>query len=69
MNVKPESWNAFQIGQGGAYAGRTVSFMHEGTLITGTLESADSPPGATYAYLVVDGKLYSVTKMTLVEVR
>jgi hypothetical protein len=61
-----EKWAAHQIDRGGAYAGRTVEFETDDGQVKGHLDLAVQ--GAIYAYLVVDGTLHTLTKMTPVTV-
>lgn len=64
-----QTWNAFQLHGKPECIGRKVSFTSANDqTVTGILDEAHAPIGSIYALLVVDGTLYSVSKMTLVEV-
>lgn len=63
-----ETLNAFQL-KPDIHAGRKVSFMHDGEQIVGILDKPYAPAGSIYAFLTLDnGNVYSVSKLTLVEV-
>lgn len=51
-----------------AHAGDIVEFEVGNKTVTGPLTEADAPKGSIYAYITVDGRTWTLGKMTQIKV-